>query len=87
MQHITLRCCEFRQLGARNRAVGSPRVTFGSFLTLNNIARYQDAPYTSGICERLHKSVPQEIYQVAFRKKLYDSKIALRVDLDNWLRH
>jgi hypothetical protein len=31
------------------------------------------------------KTILQEFYQVAFRKKLYDSIDALQVDLDEWL--
>ncbi len=31
------------------------------------------SPHTNGICEWFHKSVLQELYQVAFQKKLYDS--------------
>ena len=42
---------------------------------------------TNGICERFHKTVLQEFYQVAFRKKLYDSIDALQADLDAWLHH
>ena len=44
-------------------------------------------PQTNGICERFHKTVLQEFYQIAFRKKVYDSIEALQVDLDEWLNH
>ena len=30
-------------------------------------------PQTNGICERFHKTVLHEFYQVAFRRKLYHS--------------
>ena len=39
-------------------------------------------PQTNGICERFHKTVLQEFYQVAFRKRLYMSLNELQVDLD-----
>ena len=43
------------------------------------------SPQTKGICERFHKTVLQESYQVAFRKRLYTSLKQLQADLDAWL--
>lgn len=43
-------------------------------------------PQTNGICERLHKTIADEFYQTAFRKKLYRSLEELQSDLDDWLR-
>ena len=43
------------------------------------------SPQTNGICERFHKTILQEFYQVAFRKTLYASIEALQSDLDAWL--
>ena len=42
-------------------------------------------PQTNGICERFHKTILQEFYQVAFRRKLYHSLDELQVDLDAWI--
>lgn len=42
-------------------------------------------PQTNGICERVHKTVLLEFYQVAFRKKIYESIEDLQADLDNSL--
>jgi transposase InsO family protein len=42
-------------------------------------------PQTNGICERFHRTVLEEFYQVAFRKKIYRSIEELQVDLDQWL--
>lgn len=42
-------------------------------------------PQTNGITERFHKTVLQEFYQVAFRKKVYTSLEELQKDLDLWL--
>jgi len=42
------------------------------------------SPQTNGICERFHKTILQEFYQVAFRKKVYDSLQELQDDLDEW---
>jgi transposase InsO family protein len=43
-------------------------------------------PQTNGICERFHKTVLDEFYRVAFRKKLYRSLDELQADLDEWVR-
>ena len=42
-------------------------------------------PQTNGICERLHRTMQEEFYAIAFRKKLYDSLAALQQDLDAWM--
>jgi transposase InsO family protein len=44
------------------------------------------SPQTNGICERFHRTMLEEFYQVAFRKKVYDSLEALQADADNWIR-
>ncbi len=44
-------------------------------------------PQTNGICERLHKTMLEEFYSVAFRKKVYTSIEQLQTDLDEWLKH
>jgi transposase InsO family protein len=44
------------------------------------------SPQTNGICERFHKTVLNEFYRVAFRKKVYRSIDELQTDLDLWLR-
>ena len=43
------------------------------------------SPQTNGICERFHKSMLNEFYRVAFRKKIYTSLDELQTDLDAWL--
>jgi hypothetical protein len=43
------------------------------------------SPQTNGICERFHRTMQDEFYQVAFRKKLYNSLDELQADLDEWL--
>lgn len=42
-------------------------------------------PQSNGICERFHKTVQDEFYAVAFRKKLYDTLEQLQQDLDDWM--
>jgi len=43
------------------------------------------SPQTNGICERFHKTVLNEFYRVAFRKKIYSTLDVLQADLDAWL--
>ena len=43
------------------------------------------SPQTNGICERFHKTILQEFYQVAFRKKIYTTLDELQKDLDDWI--
>ena len=43
------------------------------------------SPQTNGICERFHKTVLQEFYQITFRKKIYSTLEYLQTDLDDWL--
>jgi transposase InsO family protein len=43
------------------------------------------SPQTNGICERFHKTVLNEFYRVAFRKKVYRSIDELQADLDAWV--
>lgn len=43
------------------------------------------SPQTYGICERFHKAILNEFYQVTFRKKLYSSLEELQKDLDEWM--
>lgn len=43
-------------------------------------------PQTNGICERFHKTILNEFYRVAFRRKVYRTLEELQTDLDAWLR-
>lgn len=42
-------------------------------------------PQTNGICERFHKTIQDEFYQTAFRKKLYTTLEELQKDADAWI--
>ena len=44
------------------------------------------SPQTNGICERFHKTILNEFYRIAFRKKVYTSLEELQKDLDEWIR-
>jgi transposase InsO family protein len=43
------------------------------------------SPQTNGICERFHKTLLDEFYRVAFRKKIYAGIAELQADLDAWM--
>ncbi len=44
-------------------------------------------PQTNGICERFHRTIKEEFYDIAFRKKVYRSLDELQEDLDQWMRY
>jgi len=61
---------------------------FQLYLAINDIEHTKTkarSPQTNGICERFHKTILQEFYQVTFRKKIYRDIEMLQVDLDQWL--
>ena|GEM_PF-676597 len=39
------------------------------------------------ICKRFHKTILNEFYQIAFRKKVYQTLDELQTDVDEWMRH
>ncbi len=43
-------------------------------------------PQTNGICERFHRTMQDECYNILFRKKLYNTLEALQTDVDEWIR-
>jgi transposase InsO family protein len=43
-------------------------------------------PQTNGICERFHRTMQDEFYSVAFRKKLYRDLDELQTDADEWIK-
>jgi len=58
------------------------------YLAINDIDHTKTkamSPQTNGICERFHKTILNEFYQITFRKKLYDSMEELQKDLDEWM--
>lgn len=60
------------------------------YLAINDIEHTKTKvkhPQTNGICERFHKTILQEFYQVAFRKRIYTDLATLQADLDEWLMY
>jgi transposase InsO family protein len=45
------------------------------------------SPQTNGICDRFHRTILNEFYQVAFRKKIYQSCEQLQHDVDEWVEY
>jgi transposase InsO family protein len=43
------------------------------------------SPQTNGICERFHRTIQEEFYAIAFRKKIFNSIDELQADLNQWL--
>ncbi|MES3017897.1 MAG: IS481 family transposase [Bacteroidota bacterium] len=60
------------------------------YLAINDIEHTKTkarSPKTNGICERFHRTMLNEFYQVAFRKKIYESIDDLQKDVDIWINH
>jgi hypothetical protein len=60
------------------------------FLSVENIDHTKTkaySPQTNGICERFHKTMKQEFYDTAFRKKIYRSVEELQEDADIWIKY
>ena len=58
------------------------------YLAIENIDHSKTrarSPQTNGICERFHKTILDEFYRVAFKKKVYTSLEELQKDLDAWI--
>jgi len=58
------------------------------YLAINDIDHTKTkamSPQTNGICERFHKTILNEFYQITFRKNLYTDMDELKNDLDEWM--
>jgi len=68
---------------------GAPeRHEYELYLAVENIDHTRTKtrhPQTNGICEQFHKTILNEFYRVAFRKKIYRTLEELQADLDAWM--
>ncbi|QFT34059.1 Integrase core domain protein [Labrenzia sp. THAF82] len=58
------------------------------YLAINDIDHTKTkakSPQTNGICERFHKTVLQEFYQIAFRKTVFETIDDLQKELGLWI--
>lgn len=61
---------------------------FELYLTIEDIDHTKTkarSPQTNGICERFHRTIKDEFYSIAFRKKLYQNLEELQQDVDEWV--
>ena len=69
---------------------GTPeRHEYELYLAVENIDHTRTevkSPQTNGIVERFHRTVLNEFYRVAFRRKIYGGLEELQRDLDGWLK-
>jgi len=64
------------------------RHDFQLYLALNEIEHTKTkaySPQTNGICERFHRTIKEEFYEITFRKKIYSDLDTLQADLDVWV--
>lgn len=58
------------------------------YLAVENIDHSRtkaNSPQTNGICERFNKTMKEEFYDIAFRKKLYYTVEEIQADADLWM--
>jgi len=85
-QHITL----LRVLTDRGTEYCGKKEThaFQLYLNVEDVEHTKTraySPQTNGICERFHKTMKNECYEVIFRRKLYTALEEIQSDVDQWL--
>jgi len=69
---------------------GKDTHAYEMYLELNDIEHRRTQvrrPQTNGFVERFNRTVLDEFFRIAFRKKLYETVEVLQTDLDAWLVH
>lgn len=69
---------------------GTPEHPYELYLALSEIEHRTTRvrrPQTNGFVERFQRTVGEEFFATAFRRRLYESVAALQEDLDAWLLH
>lgn len=81
-----------RSFGLKNAASGSCGMELrrdfevGGAEDIDHTRTKAKSPQTNGIVERFHKTMLDEFYRIAFRKKVYATIDELQADLDLWMR-
>ncbi len=60
------------------------------YMAINDIEHTKTkamSPQKNGICERFHKTILNELYQITFRKKVYTKMEEFQKDLDEWMEY
>lgn len=68
---------------------GTPEHPYELYLELNDIEHRKtkiNSPQTNGFVERFNRTVTEEFFNVAFRKKVYTNIDQLQNDLNSWLK-
>jgi transposase InsO family protein len=71
--------------GSINKKNPHPYQLYLSIEDIDHTKTKAKSPQTNGICERFHRTIQEEFYTIAFRKKIYKSIEELQKDLDLWL--
>ncbi len=77
---LTVRGTEYRGSGQHYE--------YQLYLTIEDIDHTRTkarSPRTNGFVERFHRTILEEFYNVAFRKKVYTSLEQLQANVDEWL--
>ncbi len=86
-----LSCLSCYGLQSRQNFAGSPTsMNMSSFLALSDIEHTKTKaknPQTNGICKRFHRTVKEEFYSIALRRKIYLRLEELQGDLDLWMEN
>lgn len=72
----------------RGAFCGTPEHPYELYLSLCEIEHRRTRvarPQTNGFAERFQRTVQEEFFETAWRRKLYESVEALQADLDTWL--
>jgi len=64
---------------------GQKSIQWIDFPTNDHSKTKANSPQTNGICERFHRTIKDEFYDIAFRKNLHRSVDELQTDLDHWM--
>ena len=78
--------CGFR-LKTQDRLFSWVRPIYPGIESIDHSKTKARSPQSNGICERFHKTVPDEFYRVVFRRRIYNNLYELQADLDTWLKY